>query len=339
MIRILIKFLVLFSYVFGYSQKQEFPQGNEYYHSYEKIGETKYIYDINENLVKEVHASNDFVYIYFNESIFLNYFGEFGFISDEIFSSKKTIDYLMISKEHSDLIVLKQGFIEKYGIDENTGTKKITYSDQNFGNTLPPPIDKNYKLTKEELASIKYAKENKDLIAYQNRLDKTFDEKTKIYTYTQYSQGNKDLELYFKFNEQKLVSNTLCIITSNYNKIKTKYIIYKESNYDFRGNLVELKKFNFKNPKQFDEAITNKSKEEFLESLFKDTLQNFELIPIETYNYTYTNYRLICLETILHRSENTLRKTINKYDSKNRLIETSVFQNDVLFEKNSYKYD
>ncbi len=323
---------------FSQKKKVPTPDGNDYYNMYEKKGNIIHIYDNNDYLVREVHLNKDIAYDFFNKEILLHYLGETGFISSQIFFSKKKTAYLATSMQKDNFIEPELGFQEKYEINKETGLSRLIYSNEYFENQPPPPSPS--ELTKEEKEYLKYYEENKDSIAYLNRLDKTFDEENKIYIYTKYEKGKKVSRLYFLFNDQDLISDSLVINTSGSStSAGRKSITYYRAKYDSEDNLISLKEYRTKNYKQFEELISKKGEGFFLSMLFKDMTKQFEFLHFETITYTYKKDRLSCSETIKHYSSDRSVEQRYKYDERDRLIEINVKHNNKPIEMVTYGYD
>ncbi len=171
-------------------------------------------------------------------------------------------------------------------------------------------------------------------------IDKSFNDISRVYVYSLSVKGDKEKELYFKFNEQDLVSNVLLINTQHAKTSKEqKSIIYKKAEYNEVGKIVELKEYKTKNYKQFDDLISKKGEDFFLNMLFEDMTKDIDFILFETTTYTYKKDRLSCSEAILHYSKEELIEQKYKYDEQDRMIEMKLYQDNELYSKETYSYD
>jgi len=324
----------------SFSQKQKLPNGDKSFYMYEKKGDVIRIYDSSDNLVREAHLNKNIAYNFFNKKIMLSFLDKLDYNSNKLFSSKVSTEFLYNLLNREDIIQIDEqlGYTKKFKVN-NFGFTEIISSTSRYDNQPAPPLlDTDEKLTEEEKEYLKHYEENKDSIAYLNRLDKVFDKNSQVYTYTQYVQGNKWLELYFKFNEQDLVSDMFLVTTQDAKTSKEqKSVNYKKAKYDNDGKIVELKEYKTKNYSQFDEIISKKGEDSFLNVLFKDTIKQFEFLQFETSKYTYKKDRLSCSET-KNFYYNQLIEEKYKYDEHHRLIEMKVYQDNELYTKEIYSY-
>ncbi len=122
------------NHVISQKKKVPAPDGNHHFYMYEKIGDIIRIYDSSNNLVRESYVDKNIAYVYFNKKNLLNYLGNIGNISDEIFFSKKRNSYLSTTLKRSIIIAAELGFQEKYEISKETGLSRLIYSNEYFEN-------------------------------------------------------------------------------------------------------------------------------------------------------------------------------------------------------------
>lgn len=314
-----------------FSQKQKFPNGNDIFAFYEKTSDVIKIFDISDNLVREVYLKKDIAFSYINKKIILDHLGNTLFLNHKLIGSQKTVDYLYSFKEFEDLFISELGTIQKFRINE-LGLKVETFLSENSE-------ENNEEDTSEFILTDRYPTIKRSLNSHY-KINKEYDETSEIYNYSQHSKGHKEIEIYFKFNKHDLVSDLLVISIVNVNTPKEhKVIKYEKASYDNQGNLKKKKDFITKSHKQFSDLILKKGKKFFLEILFKETENYFDLIHSETHSYIYINELLTCKESISPYSANKSVEYKYKYDENKRLIQIDTYQDDVNTEKEVFKYE
>ncbi len=96
--------IVLLNFAQSFSQKQKLPNGNDIFAFYEKTSDTVKIFDISNNLIREIFPKESIALSYNTKSIILEHLGNSLLLDHDLISSKKNIDYLYLQKDFKSFI-------------------------------------------------------------------------------------------------------------------------------------------------------------------------------------------------------------------------------------------
>lgn len=330
----LISTILLMTATASFSQEQKVPKSNEFYHIYKKEGDIIRVYDVDSNLVREVHLDKDIAYDFFEKKIFLSHLESKYLVNTDFFKSKKTIEYLYDSKERRNSMQIgeEKGYVKKYK------TNLYGFREMLFSTSIYDNKNSKYELPKQKSDNNGFDS-FRDNTIYDYKSEQKFYEKERFFVYKLFKNDKKIKDLYVEFNEQNLVSQVFLIEINNTENKRTGNINYKKAEYDSDGNIVELKEWRSKKYEQIESIFSGKKEEYILEKIFKRPQLFFKLTLLDVKLWTYKDGRLKSSRVLDGSSNEEMIKEEFEYDSKKRLVKIISNQNDKVLGEDIFKYE
>lgn len=319
------------------AQKQKVTKSNKFYHTYKKEGDVLRIYDIDKNLVREVHLNKKIAFNFYNRDILLTNMEDSFFLNKSIINSNETKEYLYtkIDCKYSIETDEGSGYKKEYKIDAN-GFKELISSNSIYDNERPPLL-----LSEKEQKKIE--QEQDSLAKLQSKVNYKTEKKISndILKYTKYKNDKREVEYIIKFNKENLVSNVFLLFVIDLGSPQERYEInIQKAFYDKQKNLIKIKEWTSRNYKQFKDVIQKKGEDYFFKEVFENTEKCFKLNSFLTKQYIYDKeFSLTEINTVDHSYNNETTKVKYEYDNKNRLVKSTTFLNGLIQKQDIFNYD